>query len=129
MSSLNKRDPQDTLLYRGPVQRGANFMPEEQELIRDENGRFVPGVSGNPGGRPKKDESLTAALREKVDKQTIADKLIELAMDGDIVALKYVYDRIDGRPIETVNQTVRELPNLVRFDDTDDSEDTGADTE
>ena len=87
------------------------------------------GQSGNPAGRPKKGETLTDALRDIADKKKLAEKLIELALKGDIMALKYVYDRVDGRPVETVNQTVREIPNLVRFDDQDDSEDTEADTE
>jgi len=27
-------------------------------------------------------------------------------MSGDVAALKYLYDRVDGRPIETVKQDV-----------------------
>lgn len=27
-------------------------VPEQQENIRDEKGRFIPGISGNPNGRP-----------------------------------------------------------------------------
>ena len=74
------------------------------------------GQSGNPAGRPPKGEALTDVLREKVDKAGIADKLIEIAMKkGDIVALKYIYDRIDGRPVETVNQTVMEAPKVIEI--------------
>lgn len=50
-------------------------------------------------------ETMTSVLREKVDKQTIADKLIELAQNGNIVALKYVYDRLDGMPRQSVEVT------------------------
>ena len=92
--------------------------------MRDQYGRFVPGYSGNPGGRPHKDESLTDVLRRKVDKDLIASKLIELAVErGDLGALKYINDRLDGRPVETINQTVREIPEFVRFDAEDDTED------
>lgn len=96
-------------------------------MERDERGMFAPGNKGGPG-RPPKGECLTDILREKVDKEAIAERLIELAMErGDITALKYIYDRIDGKPVETVDQTVREVPQFVRFDIEDDTEDTGAD--
>jgi len=72
------------------------------EVKRDENGRVVSGVL-NPNGRPPKGESLTEVLRERLDKEEIADRLIALAMDGDVPALKYIYDRIDGRPKESVS--------------------------
>ena len=85
------------------------------------------GQSGNPAGRPKKGEALTDVLRDKVDKEAVAEKLISIAMEkGDIVALKYIYDRIDGRPVETVNQNVTEAPKVIQIehsDNTTDSED------
>ena len=95
---------------------------------RDDKGRFVPGHTGGPG-RPKKGEALTDVLREKIDKEAIADKLIEMVGAGDLAAIKYVYDRLDGRPVETVNKNVMQLPPVIEvetFEDTPDSEDTTA---
>jgi hypothetical protein len=65
----------------------------------------------NRRGRPKKGTSLTDILNYELDPKTdtgklrrevIAGKLIGLAEDGDIAALRYLMDRIDGRPKETV---------------------------
>ena len=80
--------------------------------IRDENGRFVPGAVSNPNGRPKKGEALTDILKElgnaKIGtgdnaierKKALAEVLGSKAIDDrDIVAAKYIFDRIDGTPI------------------------------
>lgn len=86
------------------------------------------GYTGNPNGRPPKGEALTDVLRSKVNKEAIAERLIEIAMEkGDIAALKYIYDRIDGRPVETVNQNIKEIPEYVGFIDSRNTEDTEAD--
>jgi len=96
---------------------------------RDENGRFVTGHSGGPG-RPPKEESLTEILRTKVDKEAIAEKLYSLAMEkNDIHALKYIYDRCDGAPRQTIDSNVRKVPGTIGYEYDDfarsaDTEDT-----
>lgn len=70
------------------------------------------------GGRPKGStkprimaEALTLALNREADnaegKPTkkmylIADKLVDLAVDGDMQAIKEINDRIDGKPTQTL---------------------------
>ena len=78
---------------------------------------FLPGQSGNPNGRPRKGETVTDALRAyasakwkgKPAKKALAERLWTLAMENDdavgIAALRYIYDRLDGRPKESVEHS------------------------
>jgi len=75
------------------------------------SGRWKPGQSGNPGGRPKK-KPLTEAMQRMLNKLSDAEteallkSTFERVMNGDIGALKEVCDRVEGRvvtPLETTN--------------------------
>jgi hypothetical protein len=66
----------------------------------------------NRRGRPKKGQALTDILNYKLDqrdgsgklqREAVAEKLITLALEGDMSAIRYVMDRVDGRPKETVS--------------------------
>ena len=88
--------------------------PEETGNIRDEQGRFVPGVSGNLEGRPPEtieQKLLKKAVKEFVAeyKQSLAESLPKLssvliakALEGDITAIKEIHDRIMGKPITPI---------------------------
>jgi hypothetical protein len=80
---------------------------EKPKIIRGDKGRFEKGTVANPNGRPKKGETFTDILRSKADPEDIADRLIALAKKGDLAALKYIYDRMDGTPRQTIDQHVK----------------------
>jgi hypothetical protein len=58
---------------------------------------FKPGQSGNPNGRPKGSRNVaTLALESLLDGQAkaLTQKAIDLALTGDLVALRICLDRI-----------------------------------
>jgi hypothetical protein len=79
----------------------------------------------NREGRPKKGETLTDALREFAEqqdveyndnkisrKQALSQKLWQMALNGDLQAMKYIYDRIDGKPTEK-HEVEGNMPTVI----------------
>ena len=95
---------------------------EVQEEERDEHGRFVKGVSGNPEGRYKPGQSgnpagRAAGSRNKATESAelllegeavaLTRKAVELALGGDPIALRLCHDRLipprRGRKVQLAN--------------------------
>jgi hypothetical protein len=86
--------------------------PPPEQLERLKQHAFQPGVSGNPNGRPK--EIMGAAYRRallrkipndadgRIFADAVAQKMIDMAMKGDVKAVAEVTDRIDGKPSQSV---------------------------
>jgi Family of unknown function (DUF5681) len=71
--------------------------PKSRKTDRDQTGRFLRGVSGNPGGRPKgalNRTTLAAMALLDSEAEMLTQRAIEAARGGDMTALKLVLDRI-----------------------------------
>jgi hypothetical protein len=89
---------------------------------------WVPGQSGNPGGRPK-GRSVTALLRQLLDQEhnqkklaeLLAERLLKEALTGKLGHIKEVLDRTEGRVADRVQVEAAEgqglVINLVRRSD------------
>jgi hypothetical protein len=77
------------------------------------------GVSGNPGGRPRKaplsdvlTEMLQSSCTDDPAKRTyaevIAEMLLKRACNGDIQAVREIADRVEGRPAQRVSVVTEE---------------------
>jgi len=74
--------------------------------------KWQKGQSGNPKGRVKGKRALSEELRRLVDarwqprgptnRELLAQVLLRLALCGDIKALSYIYDRLEGRPAQAL---------------------------
>lgn len=76
---------------------------------------FMPGQSGNPGGRPKGSVKVSSCYERSLARpfpgdaqgrtyaQVIADRIVELAAEGRIDAIKEITDRTEGRSKQTID--------------------------
>lgn len=73
---------------------------------------FKPGQSGNPKGRGLKEkwatEAIRMALKEddpvtgKKNLRAVAEKLVSEAKDGNVQAMKEIFDRLEGKPAQSM---------------------------
>ena len=93
-------------------------MSEEKKGTGNPNWR--PGVSGNPSGK-RALKILTDRVRMELTQNPnrvakIAEAIITKAEDGDLAAATMIWDRLEGRPLQTVevNSTVATLTPAER---------------
>ena len=68
-----------------------------------EGRRFKPGKSGNPGGRPKEEREVALLLRARGPE--VAAKLVKLALNGNVAAIKEFNDRAYGKAKQILELT------------------------
>ena len=87
------------------------------------NPAWVPGVSGNPAGRPKKGSAIADilnAIGEEIQKDGISKKTAVLkrvygaALDGNMDCVKFIADRIEGKPVERHADVSEEWKDVLR---------------
>jgi hypothetical protein len=70
-------------------------------VLRTSSGRFSPGQSGNPTGRPKGARNRTTVLAEVLregEAEAIREKLVDGALAGDRVLLKFCASLLFAKP-------------------------------
>jgi len=77
---------------------------------------FKPGNPGGPGRKPL-EQSLTKALRDTVNPADAVRGLLALTQSKDeairMRAWGYIYDRLDGTPLQSLRTSSDELPRIV----------------
>jgi len=102
------------------------------DVKRNKKGQFEKGNSGNPSGKPK-GKSITKMLRAymlEIDTSTglsridtLVHVLFESARKGDLQAIKLIMDRVDGLPIQYIEQTTKEPIKVFSIPGIDHDED------
>lgn len=72
-------------------------------VARNEKGQFCKGESGNPGGRPVAELSITALIDAAVsaeDWDFIIKQLLKQARRGNLKAAEMLMDRRFGKPVQ-----------------------------
>lgn len=75
----------------------------------------MAGVKGRSGTNKNKDKPFTEALRMEIAAagsdlkrlRTIAAKALSMAEKGDMQAITFIADRLEGKPMQAVDMTVR----------------------
>ena len=87
--------------------------------------KWKPGQTGNPGGRPAgylpfapmlRRALLKADRRNRTQMEKIAEKVVAMAAQGDMDAVRWLADRVDGKVAQSISvdsqQTVHVVPWL-----------------
>ncbi|MBW2991993.1 hypothetical protein KY345_02125 [Candidatus Woesearchaeota archaeon] len=85
---------------------------------------WKPGISGNPNGRPKKNETITDivknTLRREVEtregrrqlRELFSQKVIEMALKGDIQAIKLIWNYDSGMPDKLIEHKIHKKVDI-----------------
>jgi hypothetical protein len=90
-----------------------NLIKQEKYRMKDDEGRFKKGHSGNPGGRPlgtrNKATQIALQLLEG-EAEKLSRKAVDLALDGDATALRLCLERLCA-PIKERPVILKDIPS------------------
>jgi hypothetical protein len=77
---------------------------------RTEKGRFAPGASGNPGGRPKLPTEMKEMFQAKAPEafEVLCQHLHAKDPRVSVAAATQILDRAYGRPVQQVDANINE---------------------
>lgn len=92
-------------------------MPKKQVNNRNPDGTFPEGVSGNPKGRPPKGYSITEMMKEMLSskpevKEAIGKSILKKALEGDVTAMRMLWQYMDGMPLNKTELTGKDGESL-----------------
>lgn len=106
-----------------PIKKGKEKDTNTLSDTLSADGRIKPGEVRNPHGRPRKGAALTELLKEYLDapdpetgierKRMLAGILYGHIKNGDTDMIKYVYDRVDGKPDIFKHIQTMEIPQIT----------------
>ena len=81
---------------------------------RKDNGRFAPGISGNPGGRPKLPAEMREIFQAKAPEafEVLCKHLNAKDPRVAVAAATQILDRAYGRPVQQVDANINEDSNV-----------------
>jgi hypothetical protein len=92
------------------------------KTTRKQSGKFKPGQSGNPKGRPQgsRHKSTMAALSLLEGQvEALTQKAVDLALDGDLTALRLCLERLispaKDRPVSIALPSVKSASDLPKM--------------
>jgi hypothetical protein len=89
-----------------------------ETATRDPRGRFKPGCSGNPAGKPPGTLNQATRLKQWLDagdEEQAAQALIARAKEGNLAALRILFDRVDPKPKPRAQPVAFALPDTASF--------------